>query len=150
MTHISEERNIPASPEAVWRIVSDTKRWPQFYATPKERFHLRSVEFLEGATADGEGVKRRLHFTAVPTWDEQATRWRENDSITWLGIRNPGMKYWTQQLELIPGKGFVTVRWDVFFEMKGPRAVRKAFKRTMEDVVLSSLERVERLAREPA
>lgn len=147
MTHLSEERNIPASPEAVWRVVSDTKRWPQFYATPKERGKLRMVEYLDGATADGEGVKRRLAFTGLPSWDEQATRWRELDGITWLGIRNPGLKYWTQQLELIPGKGFTTLRWDVFFEAKGaPRAVRKAFKRTMEDVVLSSLERVERLA----
>ena len=146
MTHVSEERNIAASPAAVWRVISDTKRWPQFYATSRERLHLRTVEYLDGATADGEGVKRRLHFLGVPSWDEQATRWRENDSITWLGVRNPGMKYWTQQMELVPGKGFVTLRWDVFFEAKGPRAVRKAVKRTMEDIVLSSLERVERLS----
>lgn len=149
MTHVSEERNIAATPERVWAIVADTMAWPRFYATSKERLHLRSVEYLEGATADGEGVKRRLHFLGVPAWDEQATRWRELDSITWLGVRNPGLKYWTQQMELVPGKGFVTLRWDVFFETKGaPRAVKKAFKRTIEDIVLSSLERIDAMTRE--
>lgn len=146
MVHVSEERNIAAPPEAIWAIVADTKLWPRFYATPTERLHLRSVEYLGGATADGPDVTRRLHFTGVPAWDEQATRWRENDSITWLGVRNPGLKYWTQQMELIPGRGFTTLRWDVFFEVKGPRAVRKAFKRTMEDIVVSSLGRIEALA----
>lgn len=149
MTHISEERNIPTDPASVWRVIADTKTWPTFYATPKERLHLRSVEYLDGATADGEGVTRRLHFLGVPSWDEQATRWRERDGITWLGVRNPGMKYWTQQMELIPAKGYTTLRWDVFFEFRSaPRAVKKAFKRTMEDIVVSSLERVERLATE--
>lgn len=162
VTHLSEERNIPASREAIWAIVSDTKQWPQFFATPREVLHLRSVEYLDGATQDGPDVKRRLHFLGVPSWDEQATRWRVNDSITWLGIRNPVQKYWTQQLELIPGKArnapagasgssaepavFTTLRWDVFYSLSAPGVAKNAYKRTMEDIMLSSLARVERLA----
>lgn len=148
LTHISEERNIPASPEAVWAVVADTKRWPQFYATPNSVLHLRSIEYLDGATGDGLGVKRRLHFLGVPSWDEQATRWRELESITWLGIRNPAQRFWTQQMELIPGKGFTTLRWDIFHKLQAPRGARKVFNRTMEDIVLSSLERVERIVLE--
>ena len=146
MTHLSEERNVPATPEAVWRVVADTKRWPQFYATPTERLHLRSVEFLDGATRDGPHVKRRLHFLGVPSWDEQATKWRENEFAMWLGVRNPGMKYWTQQLELVPGKGFTTLRWDIFYSLNAPRAAKKLFQRTMEDLMIASLARVEKLA----
>jgi hypothetical protein len=145
VTHLSEERNIPATAAQVWRVVADTKRWPQFYATPKERLHLRSVEFLDGATVDGPDVKRRLHFLGVPSWDEQATKWREDEFLMWLGIRNPGQKYWTQQMEIIPGKGFCTLRWDIFYSLHAPRPVKKAFKRTMEDLMLASLARIEGL-----
>lgn len=148
MVHLSEERNIPATPEAIWRIVADTKTWPMFYATPNERLHLRSVEYLDGATSDGPGVKRRLHFLGVPSWDEQATRWRELDSVTWLGVRNPGMQYWTQQMELLPGKSFCTLRWDIYFKLSAPRSARKVLQRTLEDIMLSSLARIERLALE--
>jgi hypothetical protein len=146
MTHLSEERNIAASPHAIWAVVADTKRWPQFFATPREIGRLWSVEYLDGATEDALGVKRRLHFLGVPSWDEQVTRWRVDDSVTWLGVRNPGQKYWTQQMELVPGRGFTTLRWDVFFELQAPRAVRKAYKRTLEDIMLAGLGRIERMA----
>ncbi len=151
MTHLSEERNIPGTPDAVWRIISDTKQWPRFYATPREIGKLHCVEYLDGATEDGPNVMRRLHFIGVPTWDEQVSRWQPGESIHWLGIRNPGQKYWNQQLEIIPGRGYVTLRWDLFYELSGGgRAVKKAFKRTLEDIMLSSLERVERLVKDAA
>lgn len=151
MTHLSEEIDIPVAPEQLWRIVSDTKRWPQFYATPKEKLTLRSVEFLDGTTADAMGAKRRMHFLGVPAWDEEATAWKENEFLAWKGIRNPGLKYWQQQIEIIPHKaGHTTLRWDVYFSLGGPRAFRKWFKRTMESIVLSSLQRVERIALDEA
>lgn len=146
MTHLSEERNIPTSAAAIWRVVADTTRWPQFYATPRELGKLRVVEYLDGATQDGPDVKRRLHFLGVPAWDEQATRWREGESFTWLGVRNPWQRYWTQQMELIPGKGFTTLRWDIFYGLDAPAALAKPFKRMMEDLMLASLGRIERLA----
>lgn len=148
MTHIAEERNVAAPPEAIWRIVSDTKRWPQFFATPREVGKLRAVEYLGGATQDGPGVVRRLHFTGVPSWDEQASRWREGESITWLGVRNPWQKYWQQQIELIPGRGFTTVRWDVFYHLAAPKIAKRTFKRALEDILVASLARVDRLARD--
>lgn len=126
--------------------MADTKRWPQFFATPREHGRLRAVEYLEGATFDGQDVKRRLHFTALPAWDEQVVKWRPEEQVHWLGIRNPGQKYWTQQMELIPGRGFTTLRWDVFYELGAASAARKVFKRTLEDLMWASLERVERLA----
>ena len=149
MTHLSEERNIPTPPRAIWRVVADTKRWPQFFATPKERGRLRAVEYLDGATADGPDARRRLHFTALPAWDEQVSKWREDEYVSWLGVRNPGQKYWTQQFDLIPGRGFTTLRWDVFYELGGPRAMaKKVFRRTLDDLMVASLERIDRLARE--
>ena len=150
MTHLSEERNIPAPPQAIWAVVSDTKRWPQFFATPKERGRLRAVEYLDGATSDGPDVRRRLHFTALPAWDEQVTKWSEAEYVTWLGVRNPWQKYWTQQMELIPGRGFTTLRWDVFFELGAPAPAKKVFKRTLDDLMVASLERIERLVAEDA
>ncbi|HET6406058.1 MAG TPA: SRPBCC family protein [Candidatus Thermoplasmatota archaeon] len=146
MTHFSEERDIAVPPDVLWRIVSDTKRWPQFYATPHEKLTLRSVEYLEGTT-DGPGGKRRMHFLGVPSWDEQVSAWKENEFLAWVGTRNPGLKYWQQQMEIIPHKaGHTTLRWDVYFSVTGPRAFKKFLKRTMEGIVLSSLERIEKMA----
>lgn len=147
MTHISEERDIPVSTDVLWRIVTDTQRWPQFYATPKEKLHLRSVEFIDGTTRDGPDAKRRMHFLGVPSWDEKVSAWKENEFAAWVGTRNPGLKYWQQQMEFIPHKaGYTTLRWDVYFSMNGPRAFNKWFKREMESIVVSSLERVEKIA----
>lgn len=150
MTHLSEERNIPVAPDVLWRIVTDTKRWPQFFAAPRELLHLHCVEYLEGATRDGPDTKRRLHVWGIPSWDEQVSTWRENDFVTWLGVRNPGQKYWQQQMELVPGRGYTTLRWDVYYSLSGPHPLGKAFKRIMEDIMLSSLERIERLALDEA
>jgi uncharacterized membrane protein len=145
MAHLSEERDIRAPPQAIWRVVSDTSVWPRFYATPQERLHLRSVELLDPTR--GVGGRRRMHFLGVPAWEEEVTQWRENEFVAWVGVRNPGLKYWQQQLELMPHKaGYTTLRWDVYFSMGGPRAFRRWFGRTMEDILLSSLERVEKLA----
>lgn len=146
MTHIQEELNVEATPAVVWRIVSDTKRWPQFFATPREVGKLTSVEYLDGAKEDGLDVRRRLHFLGVPSWDEQVTRWRPDEAITWMGVRNPWQRYWQQQMELIPGRGITTVRWDVFYRLHAPRPIRKVFKKRMEDIMFSSLGRVARLA----
>lgn len=146
MTHLSEERNVPTAPGPLWRVVADTRRWPQFYATRREVGKLRAVEYLDGATQDGPDVRRRLHFTLLPPWEEQVVKWRPEELVQWLGVRNPGQKYWTQQLELIPGRGYTTLRWDVFYDLTAPRPARKVFRRTLEDLMWSSLERVERLA----
>lgn len=151
ITHLSEEIDIAVPPHVLWRIVTDTTRWPQFYAAPKEALHLRGIEFIDGTTQDEQGAKRRLHFLGVPSWDEEISAWRENEFVAWLGIRNPGLRYWQQQIEIIPHKaGHTTLRWDVYFSMGGPRAFRKWFKRTMESIVIASLERVHRLALEEA
>lgn len=150
MTHIAEELDIPAPPEAIWRVVSDTKRWPQFFATPREVGKLRSVEYLDDATEDALDVRRRMHFLGVPSWDEQVSRWRPREGITWQGTRNPWQKYWQQHMELIPGKGFTTLRWDVFYRLNAPRAIRRVFKKRMESIMLSSLKRIEKLAVEEA
>lgn len=148
MAHISEEIDVPTDAKTLWSIVTDTMRWPQFYATPRETLHLRSVEYLDGALADGAGVKRRLHFLGVPSWDEQASAWRPHEFVAWLGIRNPGLKYWQQQMEIIPGEGFCTLRWDLYYSLGKAHPLKPVFKKTMEDIVLSSLERVKRLAAE--
>jgi hypothetical protein len=149
VTHLSEERDIQVPAHVLWAIVSDTKRWPQFYATPGEKLTLRSVEFIEGTRADGPEAQRRMHFLGVPAWDEKVSAWRENEFVAWMGTRNPGLKYWQQHIELIPHKaGHTTMRWDVYFTLGGPRAFRKWFKRTMEGIVISSLERVEKMALE--
>lgn len=148
MTHLAEERDVAASPEAIWSVVSDTTRWPEFFATPQERGHLRFVEYLDGATRDGPHVKRRLAFTGLPAWDEQVSRWSPHESVAWLGIRNPGQKYWTQQMEIIPGRGRTTLRWEIFYQLNAPRAVRKAYHARLEELVVASLARIERLAKE--
>jgi len=148
VTTVSEERDAAATPAALWRVVSDTRRWPDFYATPGEAGHLRAVEYLEGASADGPGVARRLHFTGLPSWDERVARWAPGEAVAWEGVRTPGQRRWAQHFEIIPGRGFATLRWEVRYDLKAPRVARRPFRRALEDLVVASLARVERLALE--
>ena len=150
LTHLSEERDIPVDAQKLWSIVADTKMWPRFYASPRELLHLRAVEYLDGAKEDGLGVKRRMHILGLPSWDEECTSSREPEWLVWKGIRNPGLSSWQQQLELVPGKGSTTLRWDIYYKVNGPHPLGKLFKRTFEDLMLASLERVEKVALESA
>jgi len=142
MPHLSEELNIPADAAAVWAVVSDTARWPSWWGDKLGLTTLHCVELLDDAPQDAEGVTRRLHVRALPSWDERITRWRRDESITWTGVRHPGQERWIQQMDIIPGDGFVTLRWDIFYRLAKPNPFGSAFGRYMEGLMQASLERV--------
>jgi hypothetical protein len=166
MTHLAEERNLTASPERIWAIVADSRRWPEFYHTHDGLGKLRAVEFL-GKPVDGVGARRRMTFTLVPPWDEEIVRFeppatrdeaerakasdrQPGEAIVELrGVRNPGMKYWHVTMELVPGRSFTTLRWDLYFELarwSGLFGGKKRVKRVLEDVMLTGLLEIDRLA----
>jgi uncharacterized protein YndB with AHSA1/START domain len=78
MIEVAAQRSIPAGPDAVWPLVSDPARLPEWF-TFAER-----VEVLAGA--DGPGQRRRQHGR----WgkrrsevDQLITRWEPGRALAW-------------------------------------------------------------------
>ena len=150
MTHISEERNIEAPPERIWAVIASTPRWMEFYRTHDNRGRLKKAEYL-GKEADEVGARRRMHFVPGLPWDEECVRFDPPHRLEWRGVRTPGMKYYQTILELVPGSGFTTLRWDLYFELSGWSKVfvKKKVKRVLEDATLTALLEIDRLSMKP-
>ena len=54
MIEIEERVRIDRAPEAVWAVMRDVERWPDWTAT------MESVDLLDGAAGLGPGVRARL------------------------------------------------------------------------------------------
>ena len=147
MTHISEERNIEAPPDRIWRVVADSRRWPEFYHTHDRRGRLKRVDYL-GREADEVGTRRRMHFQPGLPWDEELVRLEPESRLEWRGVRTPAMKYYQTILELVPGPGYTTLRWDLYFELSGWSKffAKKKVKAVLEDVILTALLEIDRMA----
>ncbi|MHB8604677.1 MAG: SRPBCC family protein [Thermoplasmatota archaeon] len=148
-----------APAERIWALLADSKRWPEFYRTHDNLGKLRAVEYL-GRPRDEKGTRRRMFFAPALPWDEEITRFEppshQDDAarqageatLELRGVRNPGMKYWQVRFELVPGKGFTTVRWEIFYDLAGAARFfgKKRFKAVMEDVMLTGLLEIDRIA----
>jgi uncharacterized protein YndB with AHSA1/START domain len=77
MIEVTAERSIAATPDAVWPLVSDPDRLPEWF-TFAER-----VEVLEG---EGEGQRRRQHGhwgKRRSEVDQLITRWEPPRALAW-------------------------------------------------------------------
>jgi uncharacterized protein YndB with AHSA1/START domain len=77
MIEVTAERSIAATPDAVWPLVSDPDRLPEWF-TFAER-----VEVLEG---EGEGQRRRQHGhwgKRRSEVDQVITRWEPPRALAW-------------------------------------------------------------------
>lgn len=139
VTHVSEERAIEAPADVVWRIVADSARWPEFFRTHDLRGRLTTV------ATDGE-TKRRLHFEPGWDWEEERGRVRVGEEIEWKATRPPqGFASYLTLIELVPGRGFTTLRFDVWFK-QSKLFGRGARAKMVEDTVLTALIEIDRLA----
>lgn len=148
VTHLSEERNIRADAKRIWEVIADSRRWPELVHTPEGRVRLSRVEFLKG---DGSSVGDVRRITVLPhgTLDEQVTRYEAPETLEFTGVRTPGFVYLNQRLELIPGRGFTTLRWDVYYSIAGFAFFRKKpTKHALEAMMLHALEKIDEAATE--
>jgi uncharacterized protein YndB with AHSA1/START domain len=78
MIEVTAQRSIAAGPDALWPLVSDPERLPEWF-TFAER-----VEVLEGA--DGPGQRRRQHGhwgKRRSEVDQRITRWEPPRALAW-------------------------------------------------------------------
>jgi uncharacterized protein YndB with AHSA1/START domain len=77
MLEIIVEGRVPAPPEAVWRLVSDPARMPEWFAFAER------VEILEG---EGVGQRRRQHGhwgRKASEVDQRLTAWEPPRRLAW-------------------------------------------------------------------
>lgn len=73
----SVEREVPAPPAEVWRLVSDVSRWPEFLPT------IDAVELLGESGVVGVGSKFRVRQPGLPSAVYSVTEWHEGRGFTW-------------------------------------------------------------------
>lgn len=148
MVEVNAERSIAASPDALWPLVSDPARLPEWF-TFAER-----IEVLEGA--DGPGQRRRQHGhwgKRRSEVDQQITRWEPSRAIAWRheaerlnGKPAPRFAASTDfSIELQPEAGATRVRLRSAQEPAGPLrglAIRAFGRREVARELERSLERL--------
>lgn len=128
-----------APADVVWSIVSDSARWPEFFRTHDLRGRLTTVAL------DGD-ARRRLHYEPGWDWEEERGRVTPGEEIEWKATRPPqGFKSYLTLVELVPGPGFTTLRFDVWFKQSALFG-RGERKKLVEDTVLTALIEIDRLA----
>ena len=78
MIEVSAEKSIAATPDALWPLVSDPARLPEWFAFAER------VEVLEGA--EGAGQRRRQHGhwgKRESEVDQRITRWEPPRALAW-------------------------------------------------------------------
>ncbi|WP_204016950.1 SRPBCC family protein, partial [Sphaerimonospora thailandensis] len=72
--------DIDASPERIWRVMTDVARWPEFLPTVTE------LEFLGNGQGDGPlglGSRVRIKQPGLPVMVWQVTEFTEGGSFVW-------------------------------------------------------------------
>lgn len=79
------ERDIPAHPVDVWRVVSDVARWAQLLPT------MDAVDRLGESGAVGVGSRFRVQQPGLATAVYEVTEWHEGRGFIWEA-RSPGVR----------------------------------------------------------
>jgi len=113
MASVEQEFHVEAPPTAVWRVMADVERWPEW--TPS----IRRARWLDGATLT-KGSRARLRIAGSPvesTWT--VTSFKAERSFTWESRVMPGVVTVADH-ELTPADGGTRVVLRVTFT--GPLA----------------------------
>ncbi|MGW2727429.1 SRPBCC family protein [Streptomyces sp. NPDC001494] len=68
--------DVEASPEALWRVIAEVERWPEFIVT------MRRVERLDGKEP-GPGSLVRIAQPRMPVLTWRITEWTPGRSFSW-------------------------------------------------------------------
>ena len=146
MIEVVAERTVAAPPEAVWPLVSDPARLPEWFG------FAGRVEVLEGP--DGAGQRRRQHGhwgSKRSEVDQRITRWEPGRALAWTheaerldGKPAPRFASSTDfSIELQPADGGTRVRLDsrqvaasrprgLVMKLFGEREQRKTLERSLD------------------
>lgn len=108
--HFETSVDIAASPETVWKLLTDVERWPEMTAS------IDRVELLDKPFAVSS--RARVHQPKIPAAVWTVTELTEGEAFTWES-RSPGVTT-TGVHALTPTPDGVTVR--LTLDQKGPLA----------------------------
>ena len=143
---VSVERVIPASPEAVFALISDPSRHHEFDGSGTVREARNVPERLElGATFGMSmklGVPYAMRSTVVEYEQDRRLAWQTRAPIK-LVDPFAGGRIWRYELEPVDGGTTVTESWDIRQESPVTRPlVRRAAGETRRNMA-KTLERIE-------
>ncbi len=142
---VSVERVIPASPEAVFALISDPARHHEFDGSGTVREAKNVPSHLELGATFGMGMKLGLPYSMVSTVVEyeqdRLLAWQTRPPYPLVG-KFAGGRIWRYELEPVGGGTRVTESWDITQESpftkpmvsKAADATRKAMTRTLERI----------------
>lgn len=150
---VSVERVIPASPEAIFALISDPHRHHEFDGSGTVRAAKNVPAKLELGARFGMSMKLGLPYSMV----SEVIEYEQDRRLAWqtqppvrLAEKLAGGRIWRYELEPVEGGTKVTESWDISqeaFVSKG--VVRKAAAQTRKNMA-ATLERIEESLVEPA
>jgi uncharacterized protein YndB with AHSA1/START domain len=143
---VSVERVIPASPEAIFAIISDPNRHREIDGSGTVRDAKRVPEKLRLGSTFGMNMKMGVPYamksTVIDYEENRRLAWQTTAPVgfvDWLA----GGRVWRYELELVDGGTKVTESWDISQEAVFTRPiVRRAAKETSRNMA-KTLERIE-------
>ncbi len=145
---VTVERVIPASPEAVFALISDPRRHHEFDGSGTVRQATKVPPKLQLGATFGMDMKLGLPYSMV----SKVVEYDENRRIAWqtkppypLTGRFAGGRIWRYELEAVEGGTLVKESWDISREAKFTKpAVRRAASTTRKNMI-KTLERIEQV-----
>ncbi len=152
MIEVLAERTVAAPPEAVWSLVSDPARMPEWFGFAER------VEVLEGADGPGQRRRQHGHWGRKPSEvDQRITRWDPRGALAWTheaerldGKPAPRFAASTDfSIELAPADGGTHVRLHsrqqaasrprgLVMRLFGERDLRKTLERSLDALAAAS------------
>ena len=145
---VSVERTIPATPAAIFALISDPNRHQEFDGSGTVRTAKNVPDALSLGATFGMGMKVGVPYSMVNRVIEfepdRRLAWQTTAPVK-LAQKLAGGRIWRYELEPVAGGTKVTETWDITQEAafsKGP--VRRMAERTRKNMA-ATLERIEQV-----
>ena len=145
---VTVERVIPASPEAVFALISDPRRHHEFDGSGTVRQATKVPPHLELGASFGMGMKLGRPYSMVST----VVEYDQNRRLAWqskppypLTGRLAGGRIWRYELEAVEGGTLVKESWDISKEALFTKPVVRRAASTTRKNMTKTLERIEQV-----
>ncbi len=144
---VTVERVIPATPEAIFALLSDPRRHHEFDGSGTVRAAKHVPAKLELGATFGMDMRLGLPYSMV----SKVVEYEENRRLAWQTVppypfadRVAGGRIWRYELEPVEGGTLVRESWDISQEKLTKVLVRPAAAKTRDNMA-RTLERIETL-----
>jgi uncharacterized protein YndB with AHSA1/START domain len=150
---VSVERVVPATPEAVFALISDPRRHADFDGSGTVREAKGVPDRLSLGATFGMGMRMGLPYSMV----SRVIEYEENRVLAWQTVpayplvdKLVGGRIWRYELEPVEGGTLVRETWDVTQERPLTRSAVRRLAETTRTNMAKTLERLEAVLAEQA